>query len=60
MLDKPTSKKEWNEVWKHFNRIQKRVMSTKTSKAEFFAESEDERWDFYCWICKQCPNCAWV
>jgi hypothetical protein len=60
MLDMPTTREEWQTVWQHFNRMQNRVMSTHTSKTEFFAEPESERWEFYRWLCQQCPNCAWI
>ena len=45
---------EWNRIWSHFNRMQKSVMATKTTKKEFMAESETERLAFYEWIQRQC------
>jgi hypothetical protein len=44
---------DWNEIWKHFNRLQKRMMATKTTRREFFEQPEDERLDFYNWIQRQ-------
>ena len=45
---------EWDRIWRHFDRMQKRVMATKTSKEEFFAQPEDERMAFYEWLQQQC------
>ena len=50
--------KEWQEIWKHFNRMQKRVMADKTTHKEFFAESEEERISFYNWMQRQCGSFA--
>lgn len=50
----PATKTDWEAVWAHFNRMQKRVMADKTTKKEFFAESESERMDFYRWMQQQC------
>ena len=48
------TKQEWNTIWSHFNRMQKRVMADKTTKAEFMAEPESDRLEFYEWMQKQC------
>jgi len=53
-----TENRNWEQIWKHFNRMQKRVMATKTTKKEFFAESEAERLDFYNWMQQQCGEYA--
>lgn len=47
------TKAEWNKIWSHFNRMQKRVMADKTTKEEFFAQPEDERMEFYNWLQQQ-------
>ena len=49
---------EWTKVWNHFNRMQKRVMADKTTKAEFFAEPEEARMEFYRWLQNQCGEYA--
>ena len=54
MADQLKTKEEWKRIWDHFNRMQKRVMADKTTKKEFFAESEEERIKFYEWMQKQC------
>ena len=41
-------------MWNNFNMMQKKVMSDKTTKREFFAQSEADRTDFYNWMKKQC------
>ena len=52
---------DWNKIWQHFNRMQKRVMADKTTKKEFFAESEQNRLEFYAWLQKQCNEySAWI
>ena len=45
---------KWDRIWRHFNRMQRRVMATKTSRLEFFAQPEDERMAFYEWLQQQC------
>jgi len=45
-----------NLLWNNFNTMQKRVMSGRTTKREFFAQSEADRNDFYNWMRKQCSN----
>ena len=41
--------------------MQKRVMADKTTKKEFFAESEQNRLEFYAWLQKQCGEySAWI
>ena len=52
------TKQEWNRIWSHFNRMQKSVMDTKTTKKEFMAKSEKERMDFYNWMQQQCGQYA--
>lgn len=52
------TKAEWSEIWSHFNRLQKRVMANKTTKAEFFTQSPEERIKFYEWMMKQCGEYA--
>ena len=52
------TKNDWNAIWKHFNRMQKRVMATKTTKKEFMAQPESERLDYYNWLQKQCGGFA--
>jgi len=49
---------EWETIWQHFNRMQKRVMADKTSKKEFFAEPEKDRLEFYRWMQRQCGQYA--
>ena len=48
--------KEWATVWKHFDLMQRRCMSTITTKEEFFARPFEERIEFYQWMMKQAPN----
>ena len=50
------TKREWEEIWRHFNRLQKRVMASEsiTTKREFFEEPAQERLDFYQWMQTQC------
>jgi len=50
------TKQEWNRIWSHFNRMQKRVMADKTTKKEFMAESEADRQEFYEWMQRQCGS----
>lgn len=54
------TKKEWNEIWKHFNRMQKRVLcpECRLTEEEFFEEPEQERLDFYQWMQDQCGQYA--
>jgi len=42
-----------NLLWSNFNTMQKKVMATKTTKREFFAQDEAARNDFYIWMKKQ-------
>ena len=58
MTENPQNAHDWNQIWKHFNRMQKSVMATKTTRQEFFAESEKERMDFYRWLQRQCGQMA--
>ncbi len=56
-----TETRDWNKIWSHFNRMQKRVMADKTTKKEFMAQPESERIDFYNWLQKQCGEySAWM
>ena len=50
--------KEWNTIWTHFNRMQKRVMADITTREEFFEQPEEERLEFYDWMQKQCGEYA--
>ena len=52
--DVQMAKVDWNNIWLHFNRMQKRVMEDKVTKKEFMAEPEDDRMEFYHWMEKQC------
>ena len=45
---------EQERRWQHFDRMQKKVMATYTSKEEYFAESEVEQIEFYNWLRDQC------
>jgi hypothetical protein len=56
--ENPTTVQDWNEVWKHFNRMQRRIMADKTSKSEFFAQPESERLEYYRWMQQQCGEYA--
>jgi hypothetical protein len=58
MTENPQNAHDWNEIWKHFNRMQKRVMADKTTRKEFFAQSEEERMSFYRWMQQQCGSYA--
>jgi hypothetical protein len=54
MSDELKTPEEWQTIWLHFNRMQKRVMGSLTTRKEFFAESEVDRLDFYNWMQIQC------
>ncbi len=58
MTETMKTKQEWNEIWKHFNRMQKRVMVDKITRKEFFEGCEEERMDFYKWMQLQCGSFA--
>jgi len=49
---------DWEKVWSHFNRMQKKIMYDITSRADFFAESESDRIEFYNWMQNQCGQYA--
>jgi hypothetical protein len=53
-----TTQRDWDKIWEHFNRMQKRVMSDMTTKEEFFAQPEYERMEFYEWMQRQCGQYA--
>ena len=55
---KDLTAQDWEEIWNHFNRMQKRVMATKTTRREFFTGSDLERREFYNWLRKQCGEYA--
>ena len=60
-MSKQTQATDWHAIWKHFNRMQKRVMADKTTKKEFMAEPEADRIEFYQWMQKQCGEySAWM
>ena len=44
---------DWEQIWQHFDRMQQRIMATKTTRDEFFEQPEDERMDFYNWLKNQ-------
>ena len=48
----------WRQLWEHFDRMQRRVMHDKTTRAEFFAQPATERLDFYHWLRVQCGSYA--
>lgn len=58
MTENPQTKHDWNNIWSHFNRMQKRVMYDKTTKKEFFSQPRAERLEFYNWLQKQCGEHA--
>ena len=61
MTMNPVTEQDWFELWKHFNRLQKRVMADKTTKKEFFAQPPKERLEFYQWMQNQCgSNALWM
>lgn len=48
---------DWNKIWRHFDRMQS-IMADKTTRSEFFAQSEEERMEFYLWLQRQCGQYA--
>jgi len=56
-----TKARDWNDIWNHFNRMQKRVMADTITKKEFLAEPIADRLSFYSWMQKQCGEySAWM
>jgi len=49
---------DWESIWKHFNRMQVRIMADLTTREEFFAQPEEERLEFYSWMQRQCGQYA--
>lgn len=47
---------DWEKIWEHFDAMQQRVMHTKTTKEQFFAEPVEERLYFYYWMQRQCDE----
>ncbi len=54
MTNDAKTREDWAKIWAHFNRLQKRVMATETTRKEFFAQSETDRLEFYSWVQNQC------
>ena len=42
-----------NKTWEHFNRMQKRVMASQTTKTEFFAQPDKDQFEYYNWMQNQ-------
>ena len=61
MSDSNIQEHDWEAIWQHFDRMQKRVMATTTTRERFFDEPELDRLEFYQWMQVQCgSNACWM
>ena len=44
------------EQWQHLDRMQQRIMATKTTREEYFSQPEKEQNEFYRWMLVQCGD----
>jgi hypothetical protein len=44
---------DWQGIWEHFDRLQKRIMGDQTTQAEFMAEPIADRLEYYQWMQNQ-------